>query len=811
MYAIELFLFVGLMVCGLVFLMIQWLKKIPVAYAWDPNSHDKMTSYSLDLLKTSEKKTLLGWVLWKTRCAIGSPEQYIQEQIRRGSIEEDMNAYAIINSSYLGSDLTMGVNGAYHFYNPVNGEGLSDSDRLTHAIAVGTLSDKIMPSALQRATSLDESLDKGVYFTPSDETFLGYSLSRLSNLSIASLLVRGSDTSHKSWHFDIESRNYTVVDAMQYFLRGYHHLGFYAIGRVVHLLQDMAVPAHVRNDSHSGKSGDPQDPLEQFAAEIDGNKKDWTFSANRIYHSEGENAFTAAQKLWAMERQQHNKQTVGLFDILARRTYDKHYSVNTIPGNYDSHDPKNPTQKPLLGNKDLKKCHPATFHLVHLFNVFGQNIENYIEQLLPQCFSNRRSLVIADHVKNLKECKTGNERCIINEDCKDVSNSAKRQSCEKCVIDVRSISHSIKEVVDEIKSILSNYEGYVSGAIPSGALDYRMVESFRVQGNLIPRVCKDVLSEYEKFNFEFFINEATRSADGIAVLQHWIESFPSPEVLLDLLKKLETSGTMYAYTIKPNAPYCLNYEEIHQQWLTMQPQAVVFGAFLLANWFEWQYSPARNTDNPLGVGLWLNENAKEGEDPILRSLQKVENNGPTLIKAKDTVTLGVANHLPCHMDMAVQFELVEEDDFIRENGVEIELSWGHLSPDWSRLDDGEYMIATGSEPPKKKIWREDTVKKDFMGTAGESITKIALSGSGGEKKINIILEQTEPYNLSLIENFSVPQQAGGSGGISRVEENAGILKYTLNPTPGEPQGRDETNMSLLRMEFSTPVPAEQGA
>lgn len=800
MYAIEILLFLGLIICGLVFLVSQWLKRVPVAYAWDPNSHDKMATYSLDLLKTSEKKTLLGWLLWQARYAKGSPEQYIQEQIRRGSIEEDMNSYIIINSSYLGLD---GTNGSYHFYNPNNGEGLSDSDKLTSAAAFVTHCDDIMPSALQRATSLDESLDRGVYRSTSDETFLGY----LSNASDQYHI----NTDNMSWHFDIELRNYTIVDAMRYFVRGYHHLGFYAIGRIVHLLQDMAVPAHVRNDSHSGKVGDPKDPLEQFADEADGNKKDWTFSARRVYSSEGKRVFSAAQALWEAERHQHYKQTAGLFKTLSQRTYDDFYSVNTIPGNYDSHDPKNPTQKPFTGHKDLTKCHPAVFHLARLFNLFGNNIEANISQLLPQCFSNRRRDVIVDHVKTLIECKTGDNRCIINEDCNDFSISDKRRTCEKCVIDVQNISNSIKEVVNEMKSILSNYEGYTSGRIPSGALDYRMVESFRLQGNLVLQVCQNVLSEYERFNLESFVNEAMGSRDSIAVLQHWIESFSSPAVLSDLLKNLETSGTLYTYTIKPNAPYCLNYEEIHKQWLETQPRAVVFGAYLLANWFEWQYDPTRNASSPLGVGLWLNENAKEGEDPILRSVQKIEGNNSTTVKAKDTVTLGVANHLPCRMDMAVEIELMDEDEFLRENGVEIALSWGHLSPDWSQLDDGEYIIATGSEPPKKKIWLADTVKKEMGGRVGESIEKIVLSGSGGEKKVNFILEQTEPYNLSLIENFSVPQQAGGSGGISRVEENAGILKYTLNPTPGEPQGRDETNMSLLRMEFSTPVPAEQGA
>lgn len=777
----ELLLLFGMVICGLVFFVSQWVWGIPRAYAWDPNSHDKMTTYSLALLESSEPKSLFGWVLGKAKQAKYSSKQYIEDQIRRGSIEEDMNSYILINSSTLGLD---GTNGSYHFYNPIDGEGLSDSDNLTNIAATVTYCDTVMPSALQRAASLDESLDKGFYFSQGEENM--------------------------SWHFDRELRNYTVVDGVRYFVRGYQHLGFYAIGRIVHLLQDMAVPAHVRNDSHSGKAGDPKDPLEQFADEADGNKKDWTFSAERVYSPAGKNVFNKAREIWNAERHGYYNQTAGLFKSLSGWTYENFYSVNTIPGNYDSHNPEKVRERPFLAQKDLGKCHPATFQLALLLNSFGKGVDANVSQILPQCFSTRRSDEILAHVTVLKECKTRSNRCIINEDCNDFSISEKRHTCEQCVIDVQSIVHSIKAITNEMDAMLATYEGYATGQIPTVALDSRMVEGFRLQGEMIPRVCRQVLTDYGNYNLAALVNGVGSGiVDSNTALEHWIESFPSQQAIIDVLRNLEIIGI--TYNVRPNAPYCLNYELIHHQWITAQPQAVAFGAYLLANWFEWQYNPRRTTGSVLGVGLWLNENAKEGEDPILHAVQKITMDNSVPLKGKETVTLGVANHLPCPMDMVVEIELVEEDDFLKEHGVEIALNWGRLSPDWGQVADGEFLMAEGAALPKKKVWTGEVVQEQVGMVVGEAITKVVLSGSGGRQQVKILLEQTEPYNLGLLKGFPIPKEGSNDGGITRTEETAGILQYTLNATPGEREGRDEINTSLLRMEFSTPAPVEEGS
>ena len=764
MDALALWFFTGLMLGSLGILAAQWLSRLPAAFAWDPNSHDKMATYSLDLLEQSETKSLLGWVLTQDkqdRC-----KKYIHDQIRRGSIDEDMNS----SVAYL----VDGANGAYHFYNPKTQKGLDDSDYVTWIAAKLTSSEVPAPSAFVRATSLDETIDQGEF--TEDRT----------------IVTRGGIVVHRpggSWHFDNELRNYTIVDAMRYFLRGYHHLGFYAIGRCIHLLQDMAVPSHVRNDSHSGMGGDAKDPLEQFSAEADQNKGDWTFSDNRVYASAGTSIFSAAQAIWRSERSGHYRQTANLFNSLAHWTYDTFYSYNTIPGNRDSHDPDtniNPYQQAL----DRNKCHVSVFQFAQFFRKWGEYCRRCIGGIPPECFSALPGMVEA-HVNNLTNCRTVSNACKMVE---SASNDERQRTCEQCVIDIQSISKSIEAVSIQMNVMISELESYRGGTIPMEAQNPVKRDYYAMQGNNLKVVINSFHQEYDRINADDLIHAAKGSNDCAAVLQKWLDSFPDQQ----------QAAALFADEGSVHAPYCLNYAIIHDQWARTEARAVAFGSYLLANWFEWLYNPLRKAGSNPGIGLWLNENAKSGEAPVLRSLQKIDVGTSEPIRANYAATLGLANHLPCHLDMAVEITLKEEDDFLTENGVELVLSWGRLSPDWQQIEESPSFIAEGSAVPRKKVWSEEQVKGSADGNA---VTKVVLSGPDGSKQVKIMLEGTEPYNLGLLSGFPLPP----AGGVSRSAERDGILKHTLNLTPGELTGRDDINVSLLRMEVSTPVREDQGA
>ncbi len=61
--------------------------------------------------------------------------------------------------------------------------------------------------------------------------------------------------------------NQTWRKAIKSYLDGDEKGAFLALGHVLHLIGDLGVPAHTRNDSHPGISGDPGSPYEDYAKE----------------------------------------------------------------------------------------------------------------------------------------------------------------------------------------------------------------------------------------------------------------------------------------------------------------------------------------------------------------------------------------------------------------------------------------------------------------------------------------------------------------------------------------------------------------
>ncbi|MBI1975089.1 MAG: hypothetical protein HYS57_01865, partial [Parcubacteria group bacterium] len=90
----------------------------------------------------------------------------------------------------------------------------------------------------------------------------------------------GRNLSSRDWSQDIQaqaklfglagapmgdSTNQTWERAIFEHVKGNRQAAMYALGHVLHLIEDATVPEHVRNDAHTGAPGDPKSPFENWA------------------------------------------------------------------------------------------------------------------------------------------------------------------------------------------------------------------------------------------------------------------------------------------------------------------------------------------------------------------------------------------------------------------------------------------------------------------------------------------------------------------------------------------------------------------
>ena len=85
----------------LLWLLVRVLSAVPIVHAWNPDTHDKITCYALELLRTEEKPSLLGWVIQQWREDLSIHKLVFRDhgflQLRRGSIDEDMNSDLMVS------------------------------------------------------------------------------------------------------------------------------------------------------------------------------------------------------------------------------------------------------------------------------------------------------------------------------------------------------------------------------------------------------------------------------------------------------------------------------------------------------------------------------------------------------------------------------------------------------------------------------------------------------------------------------------------------------------------------------------------
>jgi hypothetical protein len=685
---------------GLGLVLSRVARKIPTAYAWDPNSHDKMTLFALNLLEQEEKKTLLGWVLHLSRHdPVGKLFKHgIESQIRRGSVEEDMNSYLLTRVTYShgGLDTLEGANGGYHFFNPkrTDGQGLTDPTFfLTLLGKIASCCASPMPSAVERAfiSSVTNIKDAG---------WEGWAASKY------------GETPSSSWHLDNEYRNYSVQNASSYYRLGYSHLGFYAIGRIAHLLQDMAVPAHVRDDAHPGgaveKAGfDPSDPLEQYAdlqdkavAESETHLHKWAFDPDRLYDSSQSPIFSASQGIWLALSEELSAPTPELFKRLSGITYDNHYSYNTIPGNANSHNPDQTAIKPLVRTDkvDWQKCSPSSDGLLEVFREFLSEAQTICLELAKD-IRNLGNPSDWDRPKAVKYQGLMAKIPALSDPIKSVKLRTWKYQ------DIVGLGPKYHFPAPSLPAMISGLDGLYNEIRPIGD----------ELGSIIHRTAQSFVNRYELMDLPGLLAafekaesprppEADRDHRTEAIIRNWIDAFPDHQVLCKIFDVRVMPWSSLFQEIKNNGPCCLSEELIREQWLRTQPYGVGFTAILLSSWFERQF----HTMGGHGLVTWQNKDAGDSQTkPVIEPLAGELNS--SAMTADKAATIGMAHRLPLALDLAVEITLLEEgtDTEVWEEGVELELTWGR-----SRTDN--FIKLLGFDMPENIFYPEP-------GTAGGTV------------------------------------------------------------------------------------------
>jgi len=745
-------------VCLVLRLLLRAICTVPVALGWNPESHDKITCYALETLKHEDRPTLLGWVIQQDEGRQGSASGVFHRhaflQLRRGVIDEDMNSDILVAlqptwerlerifradeelpggagvsaldrrllqgadpdaywSEWIARGLTKpltrlfavdveGTNGGYHYHNPFSRnevKGLSDPVEIAlhlktaHDIQLMRGISRPMPSATSRA--FEESTPPG-------------------------------------WWMDREIRNYTLNDATRYYALGYTHMAFYAAGRVAHLLHDMAVPAHVRDDAHFGMRGSPADPLEYFAAQEDwkahfgeswfdpsgyphGTFIRWKFDAERVWdptiqrhhledarrqYETGKQPFLEPESL-SFER---------FFDSLSRETHTRHYSQGTIPGNADSHNPNNTDERlPWVSDSppDFTKCKPSIGALFEVFDILHVLAERVIGQAqnmesLAELANMSREQIAGSpaqlpshrpiHTAWLKQHMTHQEHC------QQIATIVRgfRQGSQPNVSEILDHLGEVDRLLAEMKGVplpanmVRSTPDLTSGVLDGGYYtggvltedDARRfadrkegigdtIDSYRQRYNcLAPTLLSQSLMD--------------RSLSLPEALEQWISQHPNRRQLAQAFR-----GT--------HGPCCLindreafkgesedNLALIRRQYDACESSAIAHTALFLARWFEALYSASPH----LGITLWPNEDAPDARAlPRLEATRAEIRNEEEVMLSEPLFTLGIGNNLPGEIDLDVSLLPLEpaavDDSYafaqeVFEDGIPIEATVDHV-------------------------------------------------------------------------------------------------------------------------------------
>jgi hypothetical protein len=761
-------LFLAIM-AGVVYLVLSGIRKIPEAYAWNPDSHDKITSYSLALLK-NDKKTLLGWVLNEAD-ERSYRKEHLFQQLRRGSVDEDMSSdvfsgieklnswfesvvnvltalqatrpigYVLLCARAAGKyhlkardpdQFVEGTNGGYHFYNPASGVGLSEKTFVAEILQ--KLADCVtrpMPTAVTRAM---------------DPNFQN---------------IKGNP-----WCFDLEKRNYTLPDADDYFSRGYYHLSFYSTGRVLHLLQDMSVPAHVRDDSHFGIGMDFSEPLEYYADLLDyvargghgglrgKNEERWRYEATGEYNvSVQASHLSDATELFPSVFSEYKTASFeNFFRGLARKTHDGQYSAGTIPGNADSHDPDNTDVVPWipLYPPDFSKCQPNVGSLVDVLRFCQTSVKSVVTYMnATPGLSGRidpaapEKCTLPDHpspsdIISFIDCLTPLVNAlpvdVLNPDKRDIWNEGPEPT-------VRSGSFDIP------KSDRRNF--------------YLMSTNVRERWDPLIQLQKLLSS-----NSQLSVKNA---------MKEWITNYQDRKKLSAVFNGFHGPCCIVNNNEKPldKENYRIREEDcspvLEKQYVTTEVDAIAFSAAFLAKWFESQYSPEKKR----GLGIWISSDTSMKShvmdpDEVLGNHILEQNDDYAWPNDKSVGNVGIVNHIPVDLDILVELsieDMSEEDSDAFPEGIRIKAAYGHFEPE------GENSVQELSEITLTKGLRTEWTLKGCK-----------PYNSSGQDKVKIPIE-----NVSY--TGAVPM-----GGIRRDQVDTVLKAISTYPqvTPDKPSLSEDT-------------------
>jgi hypothetical protein len=822
----------------------------PTAHAWNPNSHDKMTSYSMGLLQISEIPTLLGWVFqncgkngntFTTRftpsvffCNNESRlNQTLINELRRGSIDEDMssdiwrNRRVIFGIPYMaitGGDseksvlekIRMGIeeitnirnrlgyasngpipshewdkinqsfegtNGLYHFYNPTiigeNRSGLSEPTETGNLVLKELQIEcikSVMPSALARATE--------------------------------------ERSGSNDWCLDKENRNYTINDAIKYFNIGYYHLAFYSVGRLLHLLQDMAVPAHVRNDSHGNMGDDNPEPLEYFADYMDHNEHiipyrgdpiaydyvndentskpgpRWEYKRDSYYDSnDNMEQWTRARGnlKFLLEKKRFQKYE-DMFKNLASLTHDSDYSFGTIPGNADSHRPDSVSDKDTwfvssFEEEHFRRCRVNVDSLVDVFLLLYNEME-----YIYGCYLADYSLLMESGQEPTPDWNyEGLTRAGFRS-----KEFVKFGSFSEMVEHFRSVMAYLP--LDQIKELYKKWK------IANNSTKISIIEDFEQRWSYLNI---DDLTKYLGDD-SVFLQDNEPNQNRIDAMKKWLLSHPDTIKLTSAFQKPPSDDLIFKPSPSRNfhkgfhGPFCLandhdevkpekglpdkpDFDEIiRKQWIDRESDAMGYSAYFLALWFESQFHPGKDGEVIRGIGIWQNQNSPKADElpPLLGELLPEVNENDSWefceTSGLSAVTIGIVNHLPVSVDLNLDVSVSLQGSDGEKNledlpefkdGLTLNVFCGQYINDWVKRE----------KPQEGKPMRE--------------ITKITIKDNPG-KPVELI--ELTPYNAMTLSKFPLPvdnvspfDASVPMGGIRRDLEEKRLIEVRCGPPVDE--------------------------
>lgn len=736
------------------------IKSIPTAYAWNPNSHDKMTCYAVDILKNETKPTLIGWVI---KNGFDKPDyeyflRYVFNELRRGSIDEDMNSDTWkgykLKAARIKLDTEVakqnqefeGTNGAYHFYNPKNKRGLT-----------GT-TENLKEILWYMYKYIDEEWWKLAYLKEEKP--------RISAVHRATIKMTPEEA-----FLDNEERNYTQDDAKDYFSLGHYHIAFYSIGRILHLLQDMAVPAHVRNSSHANRMDEPPEPLEYYADYRDeellgsGRGKSapidrWTFNDSKFYipfgaftqnNATNDPIYKRALTYYSLTKgkilqncktpNNMNDRSVGmLMDRLATYTHNNYYSFGTIPWNADSRDPEHFTMKlESTGDPNLSKCkvNPgALFDVLNLMIAESNRVIDFMIVMgqtvssIPSINEKSFPTQIIDRMDSL------NDRIkIINSFSPKIGifnpiNSNKWGELKPLITDLNERWSRLESGPKNLRSYLVFYRDLNNKVLTREDLQKAMEDWVRLFGfdrNKIMEIFKAPPTDD-------LIDPPNNNKN-----RNWHIGFHGPYCLVNNSDDVKPEKGL-------DADYSSTSHIVHTQYIQTETLAIHFSAVLLSTWFEDQYTLSKR-----GLGLWINSDAPDSSTPpeqghLDSDIKKTIENDKEYPANTRIFTLGITNHIPVEIDLDLSLTL---------DGL-------------SEADKQEFLEGL----PVKTIMRTDFFQgKSEKHYEHESQLRIKAETPTMVKKIDKVM----PFNYSALLNTRIPHKLSAFLGAMKRDEASQFL------------------------------------